>query len=494
MELDDLFKEEGLDAAGVEDALAWARRRAAELVRDVDGDPELGPLLDGIELDGIELGRIAVVGASEGPRPRATESTPVPSPAGLEEKRPLFTDLRGLQAAFLAENEDEDADLPEVGAVLRAFKKGKGRAGSGPVRSATATAAKPRLSLDGEAGPDTMLSLADLRAEARAEVELETAAPEAAPQSMAAAAVSDAATDDAQPDDAAAATDEGAPTLDRAEERDDRAEESDDRPEESDDRPEESDDRAEAASDDQDDAELDADATLPTVATGDATETTDDASTEATVAADASEPPTGDTIEVESEHGLPAPPEADLDPLAGIDFDDLPGVDEDDEEDDHTHVDLPAPGRVVEMDDGEGRTTMIPTDRADMTLPSMQAPLAELGRPRVDGSVPAGELTERTRNPLLLAEPMGDVTVTAMAPNPMRGASPETSVTDIADVTAPAEVEAAPADEADEEPAEDIELLDDEDLLLMEEEPEEEPEWKQALKSVEGKDGEDDDS
>ena len=117
----------------------------------------------------------------------------------------------------------------------------------------------------------------------------------------------------------------------------------------------------------------------------------------------------------------------------------------------------------------------------------MQAPLAELGRPRVDGSLPAGELTERTRNPLLPAEPMGDGTVTAMAPNPMRGASPDTSVTDAA---APV---AAPADEAD-EPAEDIELLDDEDLLLMEEEPEEEPEWKQALKSVEGKDAEDDDA
>src|SRR5690606_5497210 len=51
MELDDLLRGEGLDAEGVEDALAWARRRAAELVRGIDGDPELGPLL-GLAVDG----------------------------------------------------------------------------------------------------------------------------------------------------------------------------------------------------------------------------------------------------------------------------------------------------------------------------------------------------------------------------------------------------------------------------------------------------------
>lgn len=438
MELDDLFKEEGLDAAGVEDALAWARRRAAELVRDVDGDPELGPLLGGAR----------VVGATEGPR--ATASARPASPPGLEE-RPLFTDLRGLQAAFLAEADDEDADLPEVGAVLRAFQKGKGRSGSGPVRSASATTTKPRLSLDGDAGPAASFGLDELRAEARSDAEREPV--EAAPQSTAAAMADGAAMSDALDERAVAKDDDAAPSDERAA------------------------------------AELHADTTLPAAA----------AATEATAEADTSEPTTADAPrEAASEHGVPAPPEADLDPLAGIDFDDLPGVDEDDEEDDHTHVDLPSPGLVAAAADMEGRTTMIPTDGADMTLPSMQAPLAEpgLGRSRQGGSLPAGELTERSLNPLIPPEPSGDVTVTAMAPNPLGGASPETSITD---VPTSAKVEAAPADESrasqePEEPADEIELLDDEDLLLMEEEPEEEPEWKQALKSVEGKDGGEDDS
>src|SRR5688572_14648886 len=98
MELDDLLKEVGLDAAGLEDALVWARGRAAELVREIDDDPELGPL----------LGTAKPMAPSEAPRPRRVE----PAPPVEDKPRPLFNDLRGLQAAFLAEAEEEDAELP----------------------------------------------------------------------------------------------------------------------------------------------------------------------------------------------------------------------------------------------------------------------------------------------------------------------------------------------------------------------------------------------
>jgi hypothetical protein len=77
----------------------------------------------------------------------------------------------------------------------------------------------------------------------------------------------------------------------------------------------------------------------------------------------------------------------------------------------------------------------------------------------------------------LPAEPPGEVT--AMTPNPMHGSGPDTAVIDI-----PGPTSAEAADEAaEDEPAEEFELLDDEDLLLVEEEPEEDevPEWKQAL-------------
>lgn len=359
MELDDLLKNEGLDAAGIEDALAWARRRAAELVRDVDGDPELGPLLDGAR----------VVSDLEGALPSASASRVAAATAAkADPPRPLFTDLRGLQAAFLAEgDEDEDSDLPEVGAVLRAFQKGRP---SSRATDATMTYAASLGAVD--------------------EPPVDEPAPEVATEAS------------------------GEP--------------------------------AQAA------------------ATGDA------------------EPASAEPAQP---HGVPAPPEADLDPLAGIDFDDLPGVDEDDEEDDHTHVDLPSPARVAAGGDVdlEGRITMVPVDGPDSTLPSMQMAEVTLTAGRIDASLSVGDLTERTLNPLLVpAEPTGEVTVTAA--NPLRGASPETAVS--AEVPAPAVVEPTAAQEPAEVEADEIELLDDEDLLMVEEEeePDEVPEWKQALASA----------
>ncbi len=107
MELDDLLKKEGLDAAGVEDALEWARDRAAELVREMEGDPELGPLLDG----GMALpSAAAAVSTDAGPAPAAP---------------PMYSDLHGLQVAFLSEQDEEAQELPEVGAVLRVFQKAR---------------------------------------------------------------------------------------------------------------------------------------------------------------------------------------------------------------------------------------------------------------------------------------------------------------------------------------------------------------------------------
>jgi hypothetical protein len=336
MELDDLLKNEGLDAAGLEEALAWARRRAAELVREVDGDPELGPLLAGASV--VAVGEIQAVPAS---RPAAAPS-PASEPA--RPAQPIYSDLRGLQAAILAEADDADDDLPEVGAVLRAFKKGA--RGSGPVRAAV-------LAEVAEAGHDDLA------------------------RSMAAAMV-----------------DEGAgPTEPSAEAR----------------APDEPTDRSE-------------------------------------------------TVEAS------VPPQADLDPLAGIDFDDLPGVDEDEEDDDdHTYVDLPSPKHLLAADARglEARTTLVPADEPDATLPSMQAPLADLTRgPSPDDSLPGGEVTATT-NPLLRAEP--ELATSAADPLPTEAAP-------AADAAVPVETE-------------EIELLDDEDLLLVEdeEEPEEEPEWKQAL-------------
>lgn len=388
MELDDLLKKEGLDAAGIEDALAWARRRAAELVLDVDGDPELGPLLDGAKL--------VIAGEPAPPRALASPAAPL-APTKAEPPRPLFSDLRGLQAAFLAEG-DEDEELPEVGAVLRAFQKGR----SGPSRAAAPVEAKATVS------------------------------PDASGEATATAAAPTATQDDAPAatrDEAVLAEAGSSPTASPA----------------------------------------------PAIAEPPA------------AASDEPDPTEGSTADADA-HGVPAPPEADLDPLAGIDFDDLPGVDEDDEEEDHTHVDLPVLGRTAASEHLDSRVTMVPVDGPDLTLPSMQAPLAEvtLTQGRIDAALATGELTERTLNPLLPADVSGEVTVTAKAPNAPPGASPESVV--MTDVTAPATVEpaAAASDEPAEAEAEEIELLDDEDLLLVEEEPEEDevPEWKQALAST----------
>lgn len=400
MELDDLLKNEGLDAAGIDDALAWARRRAAELVRDVDGDPELGPLLDGAR----------VVSERQGSTPPVSPSRVAASTAAkADPPRPLFTDLRGLQAAFLAEgDEDEDADLPEVGAVLRAFQKARpARAGASDASGEVPTApADATMTYAGGVGV-----AAD-----------EPRGDEPRPGSRPATAAELA---------------ESAPTA--------------------------------------------------TDATDEPPQTTPSGEAEPPVSAEpvSAEPGSAEPASAEpaSGHGVPAPPEADLDPLAGIDFDDLPGVDEDDEEDDHTHVDLPSPGRLAAAGEAdlEGRITMVPVDGPDSTLPSMQMAEVTLTAGRIDASLSVGDLTERTLNPLLVpAEPTGEVTVTA--PNPLRGGSPEAA----ASGTAPAVVEPPAAQEPAEVEAEEIELLDDEDLLMVEEEeePEAVPEWKQALASA----------
>jgi hypothetical protein len=523
MELDDLLKEEGLDAAGVEDALAWARRRAAELVRDVGGDPELGPLLDAARVvandveDARAIGEPIVVHApaeSSGrearrepepepePEPRIDDASPTAaafseereaeddraaadeehgrrpaaepdvvrpragSPSARAEaaqSRPMFADLRGLQAAFLAENEDEDDELPEVGAVLRAFQKGKGRSGS--VRSASVSEAM-------RAAKTTPVDTIDARP-----------APTSGPQRANAAVIGAAREPDAPVPRRRVAHDVTPPRAS--------AELVAARPAEgwSNDREAGSDIAATRA----DVAAADvaaADVAAADVAAADVAARGEDEAT----APGASQPVAPDDEAVTSDaadHGLPAPPEADLDPLAGIDFDDLPGVDEDDEEEDHTHVDLPMPNLAAPVyeQELEARTTMVPMDGPDLTLPSMQMPLAELLRARAEGALPASELTERALNPLLSAEPTGEGTVTAMAPNPLDEAAP---VMETSDVTAPTLMAEEPADE----PAEDIELLDDEDLLLVEEDPQDEddddevPEWKRAL--LESKSDDDD--
>lgn len=505
MELDDLLRKEGLDAAGLEDALAWARRRAAELVRDVDRDPELGPLLDGATLvaadvegarglDPVVVHAPAERSWPEAPReperepdPVVAEASPVVaapdeqpaievdravaaqderSPAAVEEPdampapeqdavtlragsgplgasaraetsqpRPLFADLRGLQAAFLAESDEEDDELPEVGAVLRAFQKGKSRSvrsASGSTRAAVTTPVDEVEARPAPASaPQEVVAAKGGPREPDAPVPRRRPTPEVTPHRASAEHVA------AGPAGGSSADAEAVPeALEPS-------------------------------------AELEAD--VP-------------GETEATVPG--ARPPVApddqpDVASAVVDHGLPAPPEADLDPLAGIDFDDLPGVDEDDEEDDHTHVDLPSPARVAAGGDVdlEGRITMVPVDGPDSTLPSMQMAEVTLTAGRIDASLSVGDLTERTLNPLLVpAEPTGEVTVTAA--NPLRGASPETAVS--AEVPAPAVVEPTAAQEPAEVEADEIELLDDEDLLMVEEEeePDEVPEWKQALASA----------
>jgi hypothetical protein len=408
MELDELLRKEGLDAAGVADALAWARRRAAELVREVDGDPELGPLLGGV----------ASVAVAEQAVPE--EPIPVVRPQRVTQTQPLYADLRGLQAAFLAEEAEEEAEeLPEVGAVLRAFKKGRGGAASKAAAQRAADAARTESFAATESAQTAPAS--DVPREA------------VTAGTMADAATADAATADADRAAAAATDAPAVGVVDRAE-------------------------SAEAA-------HVGAEA-----AHAEAADHAEAAHAEAAEAAHAAAAMDDDGA---AAHGVPAPPEVDLDPLAGIDFDDLPGAEEAEDDDDHTYVDLPSPtaasmrqrGSDAELD---GRVTMVPGDGPDTTLPSMQPPSTDAWRAPDDDALPSGELTERAMNPLLQAETPGELSVTAKAPNPLPAASPEPAP------AAPAQVE-RPAE------SEEIELLDDEDLLLMEEEPEEEPEWKQAL-------------
>lgn len=388
MELDDLLEKEGLDATGIEDALTWARGRAAELVRGVDGDPELGPLLGGAGSSSLD----------EGP------PTPGPMAPRPPAPPPMYSDLRGLQAAFLAEEGEEAAELPDVGAVLRVFKKAR---------------TEPPAAVVG-AGPD-----------------------------------------DTAGDDEAMRSDETTQAAD--------GEAAGKHPEADD---------AQGVAEPADEGYL-AEAAIEPPAVDDAVPDPDGHAADASDGAAA--------------HDLPAPPEADLDPLAGIDFDDLPGLDEDDEEDDHTHVDLPSPslsaGSAVAADhEIDGRITMVPSEGSEMTLPSMQAPLndASLKALLAEEGLPSGDLTERTVNPLLgaRAEPLAEEAETSSTSNPSALAAGDTVVPPEEPAAEPS---ASPAEVVEAVDVDEIEMLDDDDLLMFEEEedePEEVPEWKQALVSA----------
>src|SRR5690606_34879712 len=214
-----------------------------------------------------------------------------------------------------------------------------------------------------------------------------------------------------------------------------------------------------------------------------------------------------------------------------IDFDDLPSLDGEDEDEDAERsmaAEAAAPA-VVEPPLGGGapegaldhRTTDVPTDSVDSpdspdaTMPAMRISDVTQTMRQDDPSLPAGDLTERAPNPLLQEEARVEaearaqaqsaamptptpapIEVTARAFNPLQDgtAAPEAvgpTITEKAEVPTEAEPPAA-ASAGGEEVVEldEIEMLDDDDLLLMEEEQDGEdegevPEWKQALASVE---------
>lgn len=148
-----------------------------------------------------------------------------------------------------------------------------------------------------------------------------------------------------------------------------------------------------------------------------------------------------------------------LDPLAGIDFDSMPGEDEDEDEEQAAAGDdappvMQIPLGSLPLPQGD---TLVPTERPDTTIPSMQAPLAN-----------------DTTNAAMAAPDLEAADVTVRAANPLEGAE-------------------APADEDEEEieELEEFELLDDDMIELVEEEEEEPPaddgevpEWQAAITSA----------
>lgn len=163
--------------------------------------------------------------------------------------------------------------------------------------------------------------------------------------------------------------------------------------------------------------------------------------------------------------GQPAEAEPELDPLAGIDFDSMPGDDE--------ALDTDQPPPVMEVPLGSlplpQGDTLVPTDGPDSTIPSMKVPLE--GHDVTLATMPSPE--------------MEGTDITVRAANPLEGGEP------------PAEAAADGGDgDGDEEEIEEIELLDDDMIELVEDDDDdadeadmggdedEVPEWKAALTSA----------
>ncbi|MCX4245416.1 hypothetical protein [Paraliomyxa miuraensis] len=403
MELDDLLRGEGLDAASLDDALAWARQRAEELVRDVGEDPELGPLLDG---HGTPTGSVPRT-PTPAPSRKSGASTWTPAPAA---RRPTPPPAADPVPSVAAEPAVEAAE-PAVEAAEPAVEAAE------PAVEATEPAVEPAP------------MFADLRMLQQA--------------LMAAAAAEPAEGETGDGPSIAIASREG----------------------------------AQAALDD--DAERDAELLARLGGAG-----VEEPGAETS-------PTEGDDPASTASVGAPAAVE--LDPLAGIDFDDLPGIDEDEEDEDED--DEPAPAEAASdrsQTSLELQVTAVPIESPDATLTAMPVLSDEtlaMERLEDDPSLPPGDMTERVPNPLLAAEaaavdaPVG-VDETALVSTPPT-ATQETVVsgdvsTEAGTPTAAAEPAAEEADEVDE-----IEMLDDDDFLIMDdEEPQQVPEWKQALASA----------
>lgn len=181
--------------------------------------------------------------------------------------------------------------------------------------------------------------------------------------------------------------------------------------------------------------------------------------------------------------GAEDPPE--LDPLAGIDFDDLPGVDEDEDQE-------PLAPALVEPP--LGNRDHEPEEGVDSTIPSMQAPLSVDETLSMSTEGFSVDQTQRAANPLDAAP---------------EGALHEVSPTHIertdggeaADALASA-AEGREEDEEEIEEFEEFEILDDDDLELVEDDDDDDdevdaasiassttpagevPEWQAALTSA----------
>ena len=444
MELDDL-----LDGEGVDDALAWARRRAEQLVDGIEGDPELGPLLGG------------AAPRPEGARAAAPSSSPTPAAIPVRSSEsPAPEDV---------------APIPRVPAALD------------PYDEETGIGAAPREELAGAGSADESVPIQ----EAEPPLAVDTPAEEPA---VARSPVADAPAGEDEVDaDTAVMAVPAIPSEMALPER------------------------------------------LPT---------------EPGVPVEIHAPESEPEPPPEPEPEPPSEPEPELDPLAGIDFDGLPGL----EEEDDVSAPLVASAMAEVPLGARPGESLAPTsssadDGPDLTNPVMEAPDVTQSMQAPD--LPPVEVTERTANPLLAA-PGGTVEIAAVGPreggseleqdmtlraaNPLTPATSEAAPTSGGTAQMPAasggtvempvvrtggtaevpiatsggtvEIAAAsgdgPApdgsgaseespheDEEDEEieEIEEFELLDDDDLELVEEDDEgpsssEEPEWKAALTSA----------